>query len=67
MCTDIQEAITHRDESALLARIRETLHAWRRRRLERRELARWSERDLRDVGLYWNDVAHEAEKPFWRA
>jgi len=31
------------------------------------ELARWTERDLHDVGLSWSDIAHEAEKPFWRA
>jgi uncharacterized protein YjiS (DUF1127 family) len=24
-------------------------------------------RDLHDVGLSWSDIAHEAQKPFWRA
>jgi uncharacterized protein YjiS (DUF1127 family) len=50
-----------------LAQIGETLHVWRERRRQRRELARWTERDLHDVGLGWSEVIHEAEKPFWRA
>jgi len=53
--------------SGIFAQLGETLRLWRKRRLERRELARWSERDLHDVGLSWSDVVREAEKPFWRA
>jgi uncharacterized protein YjiS (DUF1127 family) len=53
--------------SGIFAQLGETLRLWRRRQLERRELARWSERDLHDVGLSWSDVVREAEKPFWRA
>jgi len=53
--------------SGIFAQFGETLRLWRKRRLERRELARWSERDLHDVGLSWSDVVREAEKPFWRA
>ncbi len=45
----------------------ETLHVWRERMRQRRELAQWSDRDLHDVGLSWSDIVHEAEKPFWRA
>jgi len=52
---------------SLLTQIRETLHIWRKRQTQRRELARWTERELHDVGLSWSDVVHEAEKPFWRA
>lgn len=45
----------------------ETLHTWRQRYQDRRELAKWSDRDLHDVGISWSDIACEAEKPFWRA
>jgi uncharacterized protein YjiS (DUF1127 family) len=51
----------------VLAQISETLHVWRRRQAQRRELTQWSERELHDIGLSWSDVVHEAEKPFWRA
>jgi len=49
------------------AGVSETLHRWRQRYRDRQELSRWTERDLHDVGLSWSDIAHEAEKPFWRA
>jgi uncharacterized protein YjiS (DUF1127 family) len=51
----------------LLAQLSDTIHVWRHRYEERRELAQWSERDLHDIGKSWSDVAHEADKPFWRA
>jgi uncharacterized protein YjiS (DUF1127 family) len=51
----------------LFAQVGETLHIWRQRQLQRRELARWTDRDLHDVGLSWSDIVYEAEKPFWRA
>jgi len=54
-------------KTGIFAQLGETLRLWRKRKLERRELARWSERDLHDVGLSWSDVVREAEKPFWRA
>jgi uncharacterized protein YjiS (DUF1127 family) len=53
--------------SGLLTRLGETIHIWRDRQRQRRELAQWTERDLHDVGLSWSDIVHEAEKPFWRA
>jgi uncharacterized protein YjiS (DUF1127 family) len=53
--------------SGIFAQLGETLRLWRKRQLDRRELTRWSERDLHDVGLSWSDVVREAEKPFWRA
>jgi uncharacterized protein YjiS (DUF1127 family) len=43
------------------------LQLWRQRYQSRQELARWSERDLHDLGLSPSDVATEIEKPFWRA
>jgi uncharacterized protein YjiS (DUF1127 family) len=45
----------------------ETLHVWRQRYQERRELAKWTDRDLHDIGASWSDVVREIEKPFWRA
>ena len=53
--------------SGLLAKLSETVHVWRDRQRQRRELAQWTDRDLHDVGLSWSDIVHEAEKPFWRA
>jgi uncharacterized protein YjiS (DUF1127 family) len=44
-----------------------TLHLWRQRYRDRREFARWTERDLHDIGVSRCDIAHELEKPFWRA
>ena len=60
-------SMTNHHGSGLLAQLRETVHVWRERMRQRRELAQWSDRDLHDVGLSWSDIAHEAEKPFWRA
>jgi uncharacterized protein YjiS (DUF1127 family) len=67
MSTGTHESTTNHPGSGLLDQIGETLQVWRRRRLQRRELTRWTERDLHDVGLCWSDIVHEAEKPFWRA
>jgi uncharacterized protein YjiS (DUF1127 family) len=50
-----------------LAQLGATLHVWRERQRQRRELTHWTDRDLHDVGLSWSDIVHEAEKPFWRA
>jgi uncharacterized protein YjiS (DUF1127 family) len=49
------------------ASVRKTLHLWRQRYRDRRELARWTERELHDIGVSPSDIAHELEKPFWRA
>lgn len=52
--------------SGLLARLRYRLAQWRRRSRERRELARFDIRDLRDIGLTSAEAAYEINKPFWR-
>jgi len=67
MSTDTHELMASHPGPALLARTLETLQVWRQRRRQRRDLSRWTERDLHDVGLSWSDVVFEAEKPFWRA
>jgi uncharacterized protein YjiS (DUF1127 family) len=63
----MHESMTNRHGTGLFSQIGETLHVWRQRQQQRRELARWTDRDLHDVGLSWNDIVYEAEKPFWRA
>jgi uncharacterized protein YjiS (DUF1127 family) len=67
MSSFTHESMINSHGPSLLAQIRETLNVWRKRQAQRRELARWTERELHDVGLSWSDVVHEAEKPFWRA
>lgn len=60
-------SMTNHHHSGIFATIRDTLQVWRERRLARRELAVWTERDLHDAGLSRVDVLYEIEKPFWRA
>ena len=60
-------SMTNHHVSGLFARLGDTLHIWRQRQIDRRQLAEMSARDLHDVGLSWSDIVHEAEKPFWRA
>lgn len=67
MSTCTHEAMTNHHGSGLLAQLSDTLHTWRQRQIQRRELAQWTDRDLHDVGLSWSDIVYEAEKPFWRA
>jgi uncharacterized protein YjiS (DUF1127 family) len=54
---------------ALTALVRGTVSTariWRARARDRRELAARSERELRDMGTCWSEVANEVSKPFWR-
>jgi uncharacterized protein YjiS (DUF1127 family) len=67
MSTLSHQLMINHHGSGLWAQISETLHVWRERRRQRLELARWTDRDLHDVGLSWSDIVHEVEKPFWRA
>jgi uncharacterized protein YjiS (DUF1127 family) len=67
MSTFTHESMINHHGSGFFAQISETLHVWRERQRARRQLSELSARDLHDVGLSWSDVAHEAEKPFWRA
>jgi uncharacterized protein YjiS (DUF1127 family) len=45
----------------------DTLRLWRRRARERAELARLTDRELRDIGISASDALHEINKPVWRA
>jgi uncharacterized protein YjiS (DUF1127 family) len=67
MSTFTHESMINHHRSGVFARLSETFHIWRKRQLQRRQLAELSERDRHDVGLSWSDVVYEAEKPFWRA
>ena len=67
MSTCTHETMINHHESGVFAQLSEILHTWRERWRQRRELTQWTDRDLHDVGLSWSDIAHEAEKPFWRA
>jgi uncharacterized protein YjiS (DUF1127 family) len=60
------ESMTNSHISGLFSQLSQTLHVWRVRARQRRELSRWTDRELHDVGLSWSDVVREAEKPFWR-
>jgi uncharacterized protein YjiS (DUF1127 family) len=52
--------------SLILGLIVATLREWRRRRVERGELAGLDERMLRDIGLDPGLVNYEASQAFWR-
>jgi uncharacterized protein YjiS (DUF1127 family) len=44
-----------------------TMARWQERRRTRRELARFSELQLKDIGLSRGQAMAEVDKPFWRA
>jgi uncharacterized protein YjiS (DUF1127 family) len=67
MSTCTHESMINHHHSGFLTQLRDTLHVWRQRQQQRRQLAELSPRDLHDVGLSWGDIAFEAQKPFWRA
>jgi uncharacterized protein YjiS (DUF1127 family) len=67
MSTFTNQTMTNHHGAGLFLQLNETIHIWRQRIRQRRELAQWTDRDLHDVGLSWSDIAQEAEKPFWRA
>ena len=67
MSTCTHESMINHHGQGVLAQLGETLHTWRQRYEARRELSRWSDRDLHDIGVSRSDVIYEADKPFWRA
>ena len=44
-----------------------TLHRWRERAQQRRDLSNLTPRELDDIGISAKAAAKEAAKPFWRA
>jgi uncharacterized protein YjiS (DUF1127 family) len=66
-------AVAHRPVEApharwrlILGSIVATLRDWRRRSLERNELARLDTRTLRDIGIDPGTVDYEIRQSFWR-
>ena len=51
----------------ILGSIVATLREWRRRSVNRSELARLDERTLRDIGVDPGVVDYEMYQPFWRS
>ena len=49
-----------------LKRVLEQIAIWRRRSVERDQLARLDDRELRDIGLSRSLIYWELSKPFWR-
>ena len=52
---------------ASLHQLLATVAVWRRRIREREQLARFSERDLHDIGMSRATLYSELRKPFWQA
>jgi uncharacterized protein YjiS (DUF1127 family) len=67
MSTCVSPPMTNHHAPGVWGGLGELLQLWRQRYQSRHELARWSERDLHDLGLSRGDVAFEIDKPFWRA
>jgi uncharacterized protein YjiS (DUF1127 family) len=61
------QSVTNFHDNSLFARIAQTFAVWKERYRSRQELARWSERELHDIGVSWSSVVEEIDKPFWRA
>jgi len=67
MSTCVSSPMTNHHATSIWGGLGELFRLWRQRYQSRHELARWSERDLHDLGLSRGDVAFEIDKPFWRA
>ena len=67
MSTCTHGSMINHHGSGFFVQLSETLHTWRQRQIQRRQLTELTARDLHDLGLSWSDIAYEAEKPFWRA
>ncbi len=47
-------------------RLGDMLRTWQTRAMERGELARFSERDLKDIGMTATERSFQLAKPIWR-
>lgn len=63
----IVSTVINAHESSLFRRSLGVLRTWQERARARRELSRWTERELHDIGASWSSVSEEVNKPFWRA
>lgn len=67
MTAQILSFVTNTHEYSLFRNAVETLRTWQRRAAARRALARFSERELHDIGASWSSISEEVNKPFWKA
>lgn len=67
MTTFILSYMINNHDSGSIRNILATMWTWAERARMRRQLARWSERELHDIGQSWSTVFEEVNKPFWRA
>ena len=67
MTAHILHSVINTHEYSFLRNALETLQTWQRRSRARRELARFNERELHDIGVTWSSIAEEVNKPFWKA
>jgi uncharacterized protein YjiS (DUF1127 family) len=65
--TFLGTAATRQASASPLAGLIGTLRLWRKRSIERGQLAAMNHRELRDLGMSECDVYYEISKPFWRA
>jgi uncharacterized protein YjiS (DUF1127 family) len=51
---------------AATAAVRRLWRQWRRRSSDRRQMAQFANRELRDLGITQSEVERELARPFWR-
>ena len=51
MSTFTHKSMINHHGQSLLGQLAETFHVWRQRYAARRELAKWSDRELHDIGV----------------
>ena len=49
-----------------ITNLSKTIMLWSERYQQRKQLARMSDRLLKDIGISRSDSWHEAQKPFWK-
>jgi uncharacterized protein YjiS (DUF1127 family) len=62
-----RQALRPSARSGVGRRVAATLRTWRHRIEEREALARFSARDMKDIGIGQPEVMREITKPFWKA
>ncbi len=62
----VHHPLTNSQPFRFIPRLLEQIATWRRRSVERDQLARLDDRELRDIGLSRSLIYWELAKPFWR-
>jgi uncharacterized protein YjiS (DUF1127 family) len=63
---DTRKRELHTNPDTWFARLLALCGHWKQRRMERAEIRRLDDRDLRDIGITRVDAMRESDKPFWR-